>query len=199
MLLSLSHKFIFVANVKTASTSIEAALGNFAEVRIKKTEFGKHNPLTQISRKFEWVKRYVPYEEFFVFGVIRDPVDHLLSLYNAHSREVLRGSAVPTRGLDFDTFLDAWCKDNWQAEAQHPRFIDRNGRFQLSHLIDYSRLLDEFTQISARLDLGGIRLKHLNVSPENLTRDNLTPAQIARVERDYAQDYEFLGNRPRVF
>ena len=199
MLLSLSHKFLFVANVKTASTSIEATLGGFAEVRIKKTEFGKHNPLTQISRKFEWVKRYVPYDEFFVFGVIRDPIDHLLSLYNAHSREVLRSAAVPTRGRDFDWFLDVWCKDNWQAELQSPRFIDRNGRFAMSHLIDYKNLSEEFTQVCAHLKLEGKVLKHLNISPENLTRDNLTPAQIARVERDYAQDYAFLRNRPRAF
>jgi hypothetical protein len=199
MLLSLAHKFIFVANVKTASTSIEATLGGFAEVRIKKTEFGKHNPLTQISRKFEWVKRYVPYNEFFIFGVIRDPVDHMLSLYNAHSREVLRGSAVPTRGQDFDWFLDVWCKDNWQADPQHPRFIDRNGRFQVSHLIDYDHLRDEFTQVCAHLGLGDIRLKYLNVSPENLTRENLTAAQIARVEQTYAQDLELLRNRPRAF
>jgi hypothetical protein len=199
MLLSLSHKFLFVANVKTASTSIEATLWKFAEVRIRKTEFGKHNPLTQISRKFEWVKRYVPYDEFFVFGVIRDPVDHLLSLYNAHSREVLRGSAVPTRGQDFDWFLDVWCKDNWQAELQSARFIDRNGRFQMTHLIDYERLRDEFAQICAHLELGDIVLKHINVSPENLTRDDLTPAHIARIERKYAQDYELLRNRPRAF
>lgn len=199
MLLSLSHKFLFVANVKTASTSIEATLGNFAEVRIRKTEFGKHNPLTQISRKFEWVKRYIPYEEFFVFGVIRDPVDHLLSLYNAHSREVLRGSAVPTRGMDFDTFVDVWCKDNWQADLQSPRFIDRNGRFQMSHLIDYESLRDEFGKICTHLELGDKLLKHLNISPENLTRNDLTPAQIARIERDYAQDYELLRNRPRAF
>jgi hypothetical protein len=199
MLLSLSHKFIFVANVKTASTSIEATLGGFAEVRIKKTEFGKHNPLTQISRKFGWVKRYVPYNEFFVFGVIRDPVDHLLSLYNAHSRDVLRGSAVPTRGMDFEAFRDVWCKDNWQAELQSPRFIDRNGHFQISHLIAYDRLHDEFEKICDRLGLGGKVLKQLNVSPDNLTRADLTPAQIERVERDYAQDYELLRNRPRAF
>lgn len=199
MLLSLSHKFLFVANVKTASTSIEATLGGFAEVRIKKTEFGKHNPLTQISRKFEWVKRYVPYDEFFVFGVIRDPIDHLLSLYNAHSREVLRSAAVPTRGRDFDWFLDVWCKDNWQAELQSPRFTDRNGRFQMSHLINYDRLGDEFAAICARLELGDKVLKHLNISPENLTRDALTAEQIARVEREYAQDYELLRNRPRAF
>jgi Sulfotransferase family len=198
MLLSLSHKFLFVANLKTASTSIEAALTDFAEIRIKQTQYGKHDTLSEISEKLPWVRRYVPYNEFFVFGVIREPVDYLLSLYNAHSRENLRGSAMPTRGMDFDTFLNVWCKDNPQAEPQHRRFTDRHGRFQVSHLIDYDNLSKEFGAICARLELGELRLKHLNLSPENLTRYSLTDAQIARIERDYAQDCALIRNRPRA-
>ena len=199
MLLSLSHKFIFVANVKTASTSIEATLAPFAEIRLRKTEVGKHSPLTMISRRFEWVQRYIPYDELFVFGVIRDPVDHMLSLYNAHSREVLKGTAVPTRDMDFDTFLNVWCKDNWQAEPQSRRFVDRNGRFAMSHLVDYDKLTGEFGQVCAHLKLGNVTLKHLNISPENISRDQLTPEQIARIERDRAADYELLRQRPRAF
>jgi hypothetical protein len=198
MLLSLSHKFLFVANLKTASTSIEAALTDFAEIRIKQTQHGKHDTLSEISEKLPWVRRYVPYNEFLVFGVIRDPVDYLLSLYNAHSRENLRGGAMPTRGMDFDTFLNVWCNDNPQAEPQHQRFADRHERFQVNHLIDYDSLSKEFTAICARLELGEVRLKHLNLSPENLTRRNLTDAQIERIKHDYAQDYELIKKRPRA-
>ena len=42
MLLSLAHKFLFVANVKTASSSIEATLAPLAEIAIGETRFGKH-------------------------------------------------------------------------------------------------------------------------------------------------------------
>ena len=38
MLLSLSHKFLFIANVKTASTAIESVLGENAEVAIRVDE-----------------------------------------------------------------------------------------------------------------------------------------------------------------
>lgn len=41
MLLSLSRRFIFVANLKTASTSIEACLRPFSENCIARTDFGK--------------------------------------------------------------------------------------------------------------------------------------------------------------
>jgi len=199
MLLSLSRKFIFVANVKAASTSIEAALADFAEIRVRKTEFGKHNGLTAISADYPWVRRYVPYEAFFVFGVMRDPVDHLLSLYNAHSGEDLKGSAMPTRGMPFDKFMDAWRKDNWQAEPQHWHFQDKHGRFKMSHVIDYDRVTSDFNDICVRLGFGDLRLKHLNTSPETLKRSDLTAAQIARIEREYARDYEFLRDLPRAF
>src|ERR1700742_714787 len=99
MLLSLSRKFIFVANLKSASSTIEAAIADWAEIRLTQTRFGKHDGLTQISQKFVWAKRYVPYEEFFVFGVIRDPVDFLLSLYNSHNKSAFDGKQHSTKGL----------------------------------------------------------------------------------------------------
>lgn len=199
MLLSLAHKFIFVANVKTASTSIEATLANFAEVRVRKTEFGKHNGLSQISHDYPWVKRYVPYEEFFVFGVMREPVDHLLSLYNAHSKDKMGETPLSTRGMSFDDFLNTWCKKGWQTEPQHKRFQDKQGRFKMNHVINYNRIASDFNDICVRLGFGNLRLKHLNTSPETLTRNDLTAAQVVRVERDYAEDYAFLRNGPRAF
>ena len=199
MLLSFQHKFIFVANVKAASTSIEATLGDLAEVRVRRTEFGKHNMLSTISEDYRWVRRYVPYNEFFVFGVMRDPVDHLLSLYNSHTKEKWDETPLSTCDMAFDTFLDNWCSNSWQAEPQHPRFQDKHGRFQMSHVIDYDQITAEFKGVCAHLGFGELRLKHLNLSPETLGRNDLTERQIARIEREHAGDYEFLRNRPRAF
>jgi len=36
-------------------------------------------------------------KSFFVFGVIRDPVDYLLSLYNSHQKPAFDGTSNPTR------------------------------------------------------------------------------------------------------
>jgi Sulfotransferase family len=199
MLLSLSRRFIFVANLKTASTSIEAALEGFAEIAIRSAKFGKHGTLTAISRKFAWVERYVPYEDFFVFAVLRDPVDYLLSLYNAHHRDALPGGGKPTSGMDFDTFLDEWCARNWQAKPQHLRVVDAEGRFRLSHAVAFEDLAQDFPRLCARLGLGDVALSRRNVSPDVLDRGGLTKAQIARVEERYESDYAFLRDRPRAW
>jgi sulfotransferase famil protein len=199
MLLSLTHKFLFVANLKSASTAIEAALADFAEVRLRSTRFGKHNTLTAISRKFAWVKRHVPYEDFFVFAVVRDPVDFLLSLYNAHHEEDLPGGGRSTAKMSFDDFLDDWCRTNWQAKPQHRRFVDEEGRFRLSHAIPFDALADEFPRVCAHLGLPDVALEARNVSPQALDRGALTPAQVARIAERYADDYRFLRERPRLW
>lgn len=199
MLLSLSRKFIFVANLKAASSTIEAALGPKSEVRISQTQYGKHDGLTAISHKFAWVKRYVPYEDFTVFAVIRDPVDYLLSLYNSHQKGEFDGKVHSTKGLSFDDFLEVWCGRSWQAKAQHERLSDKHERFKLSHLILYENLADEFTQLVNHLKLGYVALDHKNPSPSVLNRSDLSAAQIDAVKSRYAQDYEWIGNRPRLF
>lgn len=197
MLLSLSHKFIFVANLKSASTAIEAAIGDKAEIRLSATKFGKHDGLSAISNKFPWIKRYVPYREFFVFGVVRDPVDYLLSLYNSHQKPAFDGKQQSTKDMSFDEFLGPWCERSWQARPQRKRFEDEHGRLHVSYLIDLATLAEEFPKVCARLGLDDIELGRKNESPEVLTRNELTAAQIEKVKAAYATDYDLIRDRPR--
>jgi len=198
MLLSLSHKFVFVANLKSASSAIEVALGPKAEVRITETRFGKHDSLSVISQKFAWVKRYVPYDEFRVFAVLRDPADYLLSLYNSHNKAGFDGKPHSTKGLSFDRFLYEWCERSWQARPQHLRFIDEHGRFKLSHLIRFDNLETEFGQVCGSLGLGKIDLGRRNSSPAILRREDLSAAQIAHIRERYAEDYAWMEKPPRL-
>jgi hypothetical protein len=198
MLLSLNRKFIFVANLKSASSAIEAALAPKADIRFTQTQFGKHDPLSAISQKYAWVKKYVPYDEFYVFAVIRDPVDYLLSLYNSHHKDEFDGRIHSTKNMSFDEFLDVWCGRSWQSKPQHLRFVDNHGRFKMSHLILYDDLADEFGQICVKLKLGWIELPQRNASPAMLSRADLTKAQVELIKSRHAEDYEWIRNRPRL-
>jgi len=198
MLLSLSHKFIFVANLKSASSSIEKALSSHAQFRATKTAWGKHDDLSTISKKFGWVNKLISREEFFVFGVIREPVDFILSLYNFHTGPSFEGKKHSSKGVEFDHFLHTWCVTSWQAKPQYRRFIDRRGKFKISHVIEFSQLETEFPKICSRLGLKAT-LPRVNVSPESLSRDDLTADQITEIKNRYAEDYSFIENRPRAF
>jgi hypothetical protein len=197
MLLSLSHKFIFVANLKSASSSVERVLGQYAEFRITRTNWGKHDDLTTISKKFKWISKYVRPEEFFVFGVIRDPVDYILSLYNFHTSPGFDGKRHSSKGLSFAEFWNDWCGRSWQAKPQHLRFVDRQGQFQIAHVIELSQLEAEFPRICRRLGVQAV-LPQVNISPTVLSRADLSSEQIGQIKLRYADDYAYIENRPRA-
>ena len=197
MLLSLSHKFIFVANLKSASSSIERALAPYAEFKATRTNWGKHDDLSAISRKFKWVRKYVPAEEFFVFGVIRDPVEFILSLYNFHSRAGFDGKRHSSKGLSFDEFWNVWCARSWQAKPQHRRFTDKYELFKMSHVVDMAELETDFPRICEKVGVKAT-LPKVNVSPELLSRGDLNPEQIQCVQERYSDDYEYMKTRPRA-
>ncbi len=196
MLLSLSRRFIFVANLKSASSSIERAVGRYAEFKVSETRFGKHDTLSAISNKFNWVRKYVPYEDFFVFGVIRDPVDFVLSLYNFHNLDGFDGKPHSAKGVPFDEFWNGWCKRSWQAKPQHERFSDRHGRFRVSHIIDFADLSSEFPKVCGRLGVEAT-LALTNKSPQVLTRNDLLERHLREITAHYAADYDFIQNRPK--
>ncbi len=197
MLISLSHKFIFVANLKSASSSIERALAPSAEFRATKTNWGKHDDLSTISKKFKWVKKYIRPDEFFIFGVIRDPVDFILSLYNFHTHPSFQDKKHYSKGVPFDEFWNGWCRRSWQAKPQHRRFVDRKGSFNISHVIEMSKLEVEFPKICSKLSVKAT-LPKVNVSPAILSRAQLSPQQISEIKERYAEDYAFIENRPRA-
>jgi hypothetical protein len=198
MLLSLSHQFIFVANLKSASSSIERALGPSAELRLSKTKFGKHDDLSTIARKFQWTKKYVRPDQFFVFGVMREPVDFILSLYNFHTLEQFKGKAHSSNGVPFEEFWTRWCSKSWQTRPQYRRFIDKRGNFRVSHVIEFERLDTEFPKVCARIGVEA-KLPKANVSPRILSRSDLSRELIAEIAARYSEDYEFLKTRPRAF
>ena len=78
MLLSLSKKFLFIANLKTASTAIERVLAPHCELRLTSSPFGKHQSFVEFAERFRWLLSVTAIEDLFIFGVIRDPVDFVL-------------------------------------------------------------------------------------------------------------------------
>ena len=199
MLLSLSHKFLFIANVKTASSSIERALRSKAEIAIGETRFGKHENLSAISRKFAWVRQYVPYSEFFVFGVIREPVDWVLSLYNSHSKSDFDGLPYSTKGVPFDDFLREGVEKRWQMRPQHLRFTDEHGRFRVNHLLDFGPDRGRILLLWLTPLDWGANMNNPGEFKTGALPDEFPEGQIKFIEERFAADYELLQNRPMAF
>jgi hypothetical protein len=196
MLIGFRHRFVFIATLKTASTSIEAALAPHAELHFAESMFGKHMTVQDLVRNMGWLFQEARLDEFFIFGVMRDPVDFMLSLYNAHRSE--RFASLPhvyAGKMSFGDFLADWVPRNApQVVPQHLRFLDPDGRIGANYIMSFDRLNDGMAHVAARLGLRRVkRLQRLNRSGGGFARADLSPAQICAIERHFAGDVAFIG------
>lgn len=193
MLLSLNRRFIFVANLKTASTAIEACLRPLSEICIDRTDFGKHDSFGEIEARYSWAFDLIKRENFVVFGVIRDPLDYALSIYNFHQKPVFLGKRSYTGDKSFTEFYETWKKQNdWQLSPQYKRFLDRKGEFALDYLFDFDNLSEEWPQICKILGIPDRELRSLNVSPIGARRSDIEPALVEQIYSDYATDSQLV-------
>lgn len=189
MIISIEKKFIFVANLKTASTSIESALRPHGDIVVRQSELGKHLPLAEIQKRFKWIFDTIGLDEFFKFGVIRDPLDYALSLYKSHRHEKFKDNPkLYTGDMSFDDFLVVWVPNNkGQLQPQIDKFIDASGNLAMDQLVVYSELEKKFPEVMAKVGVPEIELPKMNVSPK-ADVDVTDSARLhleALMERDY--------------
>lgn len=196
MLFSLTKKFLFLANLKTASTAIERVLSPHAELRLVQSQFGKHQSFSEFAERFKWLLNCTDIQEIFIFGVMRDPVDYVLSLYNSHRVEQFRN--VPklyTGNMDFGEFIAEWIPKNAdQLRPQYVRFTGMEGRVIANFIISFERLREGLAAVAEKLDVKELAsLPPIHVSPPGLTRSELGSDQVAWIEDRLAKDKEFMA------
>jgi len=195
MLLSLTKKFLFIANLKTASTSIERVLGTYSEIRLSQSRFGKHQSFAEFAERFRWILNLANVNDLFIFGVMREPVDYVLSLYNSHRVEQFRSSPkLYTGNMDFTQFIAEWVPKNVdQLRPQHSRFTSAEGRLVTNLLISFQKLEAGMEMVADRLQVRELlSLPKTNPSPTGIGRADLTREQIAWINARFERDREFM-------
>jgi hypothetical protein len=196
MLLSLTKKFLFIANLKTASTSIERVLNGHCELRLTHSPFGKHQTFAEFAERFRWMMQLTNVEDLFVFGVIRDPVDFVLSLYNSHKREQFKDNPrLYTGDMDFARFQAQWVPRNAdQLKNQYLRFVSAEGRLITNLLISYDKLDEGLAMVAEKVGVPDLtKLPRANTSPDGgAKRSDLTKEQIDWIELRFKRDREFI-------
>lgn len=192
MLISVKNKFVFVANTKTASTSIEHALMPHCEIYCGGTPARKHLPMHMIWKEYGFLFNQPnhPSSDYFKFGVMRDPIDWIGSWFRYR-----KGNKVESPLPDTMPFVDFWKQKDWNIyrsdgtrHLQKDMFIGPKGYLWADMIIPYSKLNSEFSAICDALDIR-CPLPRKNVS--NLTRNADFPANLVAEMKDfYAEDYE---------
>jgi len=190
MLISLSKKFIFIANLKTASTSIEEALAPYAEIHLTRSEWGKHRALSALEAGFPEVFAETPLSRFFVFGVIREPADWLRSLYRSHKGVSFEATELSTMDMTFARFVDEWIPAHQdQVMAQTDKFVDAQGVLAVDFLMRFDCLPRDFANLCTILGLPQVALGALNRSVDIDAEAGLDEARAARIRDLYRRDY----------
>jgi hypothetical protein len=196
MLISFSHRFIFVSNLKTASTAIESALSPYSQIVIMNSELGKHDDLSNIISRYEVIFSRVPRRQFHVIGVMRDPVDYFLSLYRSHKKPAFFGTTLDSSIFTSEEFYSDWIPrfpDQWR--PQWTRFLDTDGEFDLDFLIDFADLNSIWLPLLHELRIPPVALNVVNPSPIDPNEAPMPSDLVARIRAERAEDIRLLKTR----
>lgn len=190
MLIDIKRKLIFVAGIKTASTSIERLLEKQVDIRIVRSEWGKHDSLAEIQKKYSWIFERVDYDSFFKWGVVRNPSDWLWSIYTSHlDPKFASNRDLYTGDISFDNFLNTWCRKNaGQIVPQHKRFLGNSGQVDTNLLIPLNMLTTGLQIIAPKYGIDISRIPELNVSPKKEIKPEESKKLEAFIQDQYAED-----------
>jgi hypothetical protein len=190
MLISLGYKFIFIANKKAASTAVERALCDYAEIALVRSEWGKHRPLRFIASDFPTVFDLIPRRDFFVFGIVREPLDWLRSLYRSHKSIKFEHTNLSTKDMTFSDFIRNWLAEHPdQSCPQADMFVDDSGLITMNCLIRFEDLEQEFLSLSSFIGIPKTNLDLVNSSVDIGLNEDLTESDKRLVNELYEADF----------
>jgi hypothetical protein len=187
VIISHTHKYIFIKSRKTAGTSIEVALskhcgsndivtplgdywfnrderGEWLHNAMNAEGFFQHDPAEEVKRKVApeiWNK-------YFKFSITRNPWDRVVSTFSWETRN--NPAFKPARrwhhrlGIPFNEFRDTrklfrrFVASDW---TTNDRFYMLNGALCVDFVIRYEHLTDDLAEVCRRVDLPPVALPHL--------------------------------------
>ncbi len=204
MLISVEKRFLFVANTKTASTSIEQVLRPYAEIRRGGHPERKHTPLARALEIYDFMFADPAHDpaSYFKFGVMRDPIDWITSWFRYRKGNDVE-APLPA-DMDFAGF---WAGRDWNIQRadgrkhlQRDMFCADDGAGSEDVLADviipYDRVGEMFAEICGLL---GIEhpLQRRNVS--RLDDAGTIPKALRAEMRDfYAEDYALFDRLDQI-
>lgn len=191
MLISTRHRFVFVANTKSASTAIEEALGPYADYRHDGTPRRKHLPLARAERALPRLFAAQPLEGHFCFGVMREPLDWITSWFRYRKQTHVEDPLPPEM-----TLAEFWARDDWNIHRADGRpylqsdlFLAEDGRCLADVILPYHRLGTGLGEICALLGLPIPELPLRNASPRHIEQPAMAPALATTLRAHFASDY----------
>jgi hypothetical protein len=222
MIISHSHRYIFIKSEKTAGTSVEAALSQHCSDRDMVTPLGdywfnrdergqwvhsamnaegffQHDPAADVKRKLPadvW-------RDYFKFSIARNPWDRVVSDFSwqARNRPELRPQQrwYHKLGAAFDEFEEtrrlfrSFVDGDWKT---NDRFYLLDGELCVDFVIRYERLTDDLAEVCQRVGLPPVTLPRLKAGLRKegrSYRDYYDDASRALVAERHHNDIRLFG------
>jgi hypothetical protein len=214
MLISYSHRFIFIHIGKAAGMSIRNALQPYCaepdKFKIRRpppTKDGRPNPMHTVWQTLLLhptcadVKRELPADVFdpsYKFAFVRNPWDHLVSLYHfmLSDPEIPRHAEVKALP-GFEAFLEWAIAEpapfpKGITKHQSAMLTDRDGKLLIDFVGHYETLHQDFAQICRHVGIE-VRLPHLNRSHHRDYRSYYDDRTRALVQDHFRPDIDLFG------
>lgn len=204
MLLSLSRRYVFLASGKAASSSFEAALGPECEIASSNNRRAGLHPLLGTSGKHmsyrafttvfgRFLRRFLPIEHYFIFGVAREPLRRMESMYRYFSRPEAGPNTALNRGTSWPRFLEERIEAHAAGEqiGQHRFFCDERGALSLNYLVRFEEIgasLEHLLEATG-LDFRSVAARHVNANPHD-PEILVDPGLRRAFETEFALDHE---------
>lgn len=188
MLIFHDQKLVFLSVPRTGSTAITVALRSKASAVLNHPQRLKHLRVRQYEQQLKPLLQGTGGGDYQTMAIVREPLDWLGSWYRYRQRRVIKNPEKSTSGISFDTFIQAYLRDDQPAfarigsQAELLRGLD--GQIGVDHLFRYEdqngikRFLE--SRLGHRIDL-----KPFNVSarkPLPLRPEMMAALQAARSE-----------------
>lgn len=204
MLLSYSHRFIFIHNYRVAGTSIRKSLERYVKRpllgRILK-KIGVENKRSDHTWKTfpahitaRELRKRLPaeiYDTFYKFAFVRNPWDWQVSLYHYMLKHKPHRQHQLIRAMKgFDEYI-VW-RVNEEKVLQKDFVTDSEGTLIVDFVGRYESLSKDFLQVCEVLNINA-SLPHINKSSHRNYRSYYSAETRSLVEENFSEDIELFG------
>jgi hypothetical protein len=191
------NKFIFIANPKCASSSIEASeIGKIADIKLLRSPIGKHISIQEVHDRFDWIfqQQEFSFDRFFKWGIIRDPLNRVISWYNYRSRPTLKNPSKYTGNLSFNEFWEVNKTDKILQPQYNKFFSLRDDSIRVDYLCRQEFLIEDLLPIRNILGINNLDLSQQNTSVKRLKSSDIEETIRNEIKEHYAMDYDLINN-----
>ncbi len=188
MLLSFRHRFIFFHIWKTAGTSIQKALGPYAN-NAEKFGLRDHCKARELVEIIS-----VEFESFFKFAVVRNPWELEVSIYEFGRKCFLEKhpSNNWTRDYTFEEFILKRASERTCFGDQLQFVVDYDGKLLVDYIARFENIHQDFTNICKILGVSAC-LPHLNTVAHRPYPEYYTPRLREIVRRISRPEIQMFG------